>query len=114
MKSPILQLVLLKIILSSTTSTAIENPQDHYCGLSWPDAFDNCPKPCPSQDDSDCISLGANFKCYGYTGCRDKVGDGEDASGGQESSNGNLVESGEEGEDGEDVVEANKYCGATW
>jgi len=42
---------------------------DCYCGESWPDANDNCYKPCPTEDDSECEELGEGFTCHGFTVC---------------------------------------------
>ncbi|KAL3795552.1 hypothetical protein HJC23_009265 [Cyclotella cryptica] len=94
----------------STTSKNIgrslqdKNPQDSYCGTSWPDAFESCPQSCPGGDDSECQSLGSSFQCYGYTGCTAKLNEGGDSNSVQDVGN---VEAGENDE-------ANNYCGETW
>ena len=109
---------ILALIQSSSEGRAlIENPQDHYCGKTWPHAFETCPLPCPGNTDEECASLGEEYSCFPYTGCRDKVG------GGGNNLNGADVEKEEEGdggagvqlgEDGQDIALSNQYCGATW
>ena len=95
----------------------VENPTNHYCGLTWPDAFDRCPLPCPSQQAEECASLGSGYDCFGYTGCNERVGGG---GGGNESGGGVALNEGGNGGGGggssseSDVVANNKYCGATW
>jgi hypothetical protein len=111
--------LLLIVVHLVPVSLAVTNEQQHYCGKSWPDAFENCYRPCPGQSDSECSSLGNgvdndDWKCFGYTGCVDKVG--EDG-GGTDDSSGETEEQVEVG-----VVETisntgdagDFYCGASW
>ena len=91
---------------SNSGRTLEENPTNHYCGLTWPDAFDRCPLPCPSQQADECAVLGSGYDCFGYTGCNDRVGDSSETV---------LLPVEEEvGNGGSDIVENNKYCGASW
>jgi hypothetical protein len=86
-----------------------QNPLDRYCGTSWPEAAEACPLPCSSGSDEECTPLGGDFKCFGYTGCSDKV----TLEGGITGGN-SFAEEESEGSDGDDVIAANKFCGATW
>lgn len=91
-----------------------ENPRDHYCGLTWPDAFETCSLPCPGETDDECSSLGEGYGCFGYTGCRDKVGAENSPIGNDGEAQEDTVEGVQLGADGQNIVDANKYCGATW
>lgn len=85
-----------------------ENPLDHYCGTSWPNAAAVCSLPCPNGNDKECSSLGSNFECFGYTGCNYKF----TSEGGNATGEFAVVEEASGGSN-DDVVAANKFCGAT-
>jgi hypothetical protein len=105
-------LLLLSIVTSSIQAT--DNEHQHYCGKSWPDAFENCYKPCPTQSDDECSSLGGDeFKCFGYTGCVDKLNEG-----GSGTESAEAVEEDDDTNQQVSVIEtasdSDFYCGATW
>lgn len=92
---------------TTTTTTTINNdrslsennPLDHYCGTTWPQAAETCSQPCPTGQDDECSNIGET--CFGYTGCNAKVLE-------------DTTNSAMEGGKGENMVAANKYCGVTW
>lgn len=90
---------LLTSTAASSTRALSENPLDHYCGSTWPQAAEACSQPCPGGQDEEC---GGSETCFGYTGCNAKLM--------EEGEMGSGLEDGE----GENVVAANKYCGVTW
>jgi hypothetical protein len=109
------QRLLFLLLIVTSPSQAIDNENQHYCGKSWPDAFENCYKPCPTQSDEECSSLGGDeFKCFGYTGCVDKLNDG----GGGETDSAEAVEEDDDTQQQINVVEtmsdSDFYCGTSW
>ena len=111
-KSYVRFLLLIVAPLLSITS-AVTNEHQHYCGKSWPDAFDNCYLPCPTQSDSECAVLGngiddGEWKCFGYTGCKDKLGLVDEET----------PETDDEEEEGESSIaviqDEDSYCGLSW
>ena len=92
-------------IINIDRSLQDKNPQDSYCGSSWPDAFESCPKSCPGGDDSECQSLGIGYKCFGYTGCTAKLNGGGNST---SFDDGGKVEA----EGGENALD--NYCGENW
>ncbi|KAL3798274.1 hypothetical protein HJC23_000188 [Cyclotella cryptica] len=61
-----------------TTTTTTPPPMDtsnNYCGMSWADAYANCPLPCPAGND-DCIVLGDGYVCQIFTTCYDRIQSG--------------------------------------
>jgi hypothetical protein len=98
--------LLILLVHLQLFANAAENPNEFYCGESWPDAFENCQKECLSGEDSECSSLGSGFKCYGYTGCVDKLNDETvdvDVDGG---GSGTSIAAADNGSD--------YYCGTSW
>lgn len=96
-------------------TSAVSNEHQHYCGKTWPDAFDNCYLPCPTQTDSECASLGmgiddGEWKCFGYTGCNDKLGLVD-----EDEETTEMEEEQEEGESSITVIQKDdSYCGLSW
>ena len=80
---------------------------DYYCGTDWADAFETCPKHCPSGEDQECIDeLGEEYKCWYFTGCHDKIMNGEfDGNGDSGGSSG--------GGDNQELIN-NNFCGTSW
>ncbi|KAL7437270.1 hypothetical protein ACHAXM_005573 [Skeletonema potamos] len=44
----------------------VDNPNNHYCGINWGDAYDKCDTPCPSAKDEEC---GPGMTCFGFVDC---------------------------------------------
>lgn len=112
-KSHLSALLLILVPFSPLTS-AVTNEHQHYCGKTWPDAFDNCYLPCPTQSDAECASLGNGadndeWKCFGFTGCVDKLNAG---SGGEAAEP--VVEDTVVGTVVTEEEVSDSYCGATW
>ena len=69
--SPILY-VALNYILPTSAQT-----DDYYCGTSFISAGEECILPCPSGQDSVCMTaLGSEYGCYYFTGCKAKIDNG--------------------------------------
>jgi hypothetical protein len=100
---------LLLIAAIIPTTAALTNEHQHYCGKTWPDAFDNCYKPCPTTSDEECSSDDPTWKCFGYTGCVDKLGSGEDSSAVEEVEQGSVETISSSG-----ATDTDFYCGASW
>jgi len=63
-------------VVAQSSESTFSN--DYFCGTNWLDAAKTCLKHCPSGDDSDCSgALGDGYKCFTFTGCREKIDAGE-------------------------------------
>lgn len=99
-------LLALGAILSVGPSAALQS-DDYYCGITWPNAANACPKHCPSGEDSECRdALGEAFSCFYFTGCKAKIASGE-------ITNGDNVQGNQEGAEGGDGTN-NNFCGTSW
>ena len=104
--------LLITAVALAPFASAVANEHQHYCGKTWPDAFDNCHKPCPTQSDAECASLGNgvdndDWKCFGFTGCVDKLNDGSESAE-------PVVEDTVVGTIISEEEVSDSYCGATW
>ena len=96
-------------------SLADDNPNDHYCGTTWPDAYANCHKPCSSQSDDECADLGSEYGCFGYTGCKKKLGlDEVDVVEEEDVVETETVTVEEGGGECDTLMGRQMYCGKTW
>ncbi|KAL7542699.1 hypothetical protein ACHAXR_012004 [Thalassiosira sp. AJA248-18] len=96
---------------------ALETSDDYYCGLTWPHAATSCPKHCPTGQDSECAdALGDNFGCFFFTGCREKIDNGEFVGGDPNDASATGLVGGQDGSSSEATTTQsnNNFCGQSW
>ena len=69
--------IIVSLLIYSATLIVFahdDNFDDSYCGKNFTFAQNNCPLPCASGTDKECIDiLGEEYKCFTMTGCSERI-----------------------------------------
>ena len=102
---PLTLCIIIIILCSPVLSQQNDVSDDYYCGTSWPNAAEQCAHSCPMGPREECSDLlGQQYTCHKFTGCKEKLNNGETVEEVQEVINAVEDLSGVN----------NNFCGVSW